>query len=72
MLKLIVGVGGVAVYVVVLALLCCVLGAVAALTMQHYGVPKELADLIAYVVALAFGGSTAALSAIWAFNKLEG
>lgn len=71
MLRLIVGIGGVAIYIVVLALLSCAFGAVITLTMQHYGAAKEIADLVASAAALAFGGSAAALSAIWAFNKLE-
>lgn len=71
MFKLIVGVGGVAAYFVVLSLLSCAFGAAIALTMQHFGVAKEIANLVAATVAVAFAGGAAALSVIWAFIKSE-
>lgn len=72
MFRLIVGIGGVAAYLLALALFSCAFGAGVVILVQHWGVSKELAEIVGSAVGLAFGGGAAFLSAVWGFQKLEG
>lgn len=71
MLKLIVGVGGIAIYIVGGFLLSCAIGAGVGLVIQHYGASKELAEIVGSALSLTLSIGFALLSILWAFDKME-
>lgn len=71
MLKLIVCIGGIAVYIVGGFLLSCAIGAGVCLVIQHYGASKELAEIVGSALSLMLCIGFALLSVFWAFDKME-